>query len=92
MQLDQLPKSQSAHIDMVDWTMLSESEGQRLRALGIDEGAIIETAHRGVFFGSDPMAIKVGRMMIALRRVHARAITVSPVNEPAIAPAGVAAA
>ncbi len=83
MLLDQLPKNQRAHIDAVDWSALSESEGQRLRALGIDEGADIETAHRGVLFGSDPMAIKVGRMMIALRRVHARAITVTPLAQTA---------
>ena len=92
MLLDQLAKNQRAHIDAVDWPSLSESEGQRLRALGIDEGAVIETAHRGVFLGSDPMAIKVGRMMIAIRRVHARAITVSSLPETAPAPIGASTA
>ena len=85
MLLDQLPRNQSAHIDAIDWSVLSESEGQRLRALGIDEGAVIATAHRGVFFGRDPMAVCVGRMMVALRRAHARAITVTPLEEKAAA-------
>ncbi len=83
MLLDQLPKNQSAHIDAIDWSALSESEGQRLRALGIDEGATVETAHRGVFFGHDPLAVRVGRMMVALRRVHARAIWVTPHKQDA---------
>ena len=83
MLLDHLPKNQGARIDAIDWSILSESEGQRLRALGIDEGAVIETAHRGVFFGHDPMAVRVGRMMVALRRSHARAISVTPLEQAA---------
>ena len=32
--------------------------------------------YRGVFGGSDPLAVQVGSMTVALRRVHAAAMTV----------------
>ena len=51
-------------------------EAQRLRALGIEEGAEVSVAHRGVFGARDPIAIEIGRMTVALRRVHARAMQV----------------
>lgn len=76
MTLDLLPIGQSARIVAVDWTQLVDEEGQRLRALGLDAGARVAVAHRGVFAGSDPLAITIGRMTVALRRVHARAMTV----------------
>lgn len=76
MTLDLLPIGQKARIAAVDWSCLVPEEGQRLRALGIDEGARVSVAHRGVFAGADPLAITVGRMTVALRRVHARAMQV----------------
>ncbi|RDC59093.1 hypothetical protein HME9302_00272 [Alteripontixanthobacter maritimus] len=82
MTLDQLPAGQAARIIAVDWSALAEGEGKRLRALGVDEGAEISVAHRGVFGGSDPIAINIGRMTIALRRVHATAMRLAPL-EPA---------
>ncbi len=51
-------------------------ESQRLRALGIEEGAEVSVAYRGVFGARDPIAIEIGRMTVALRRVHARAMQV----------------
>ncbi len=33
-------------------------------------------AHRGVFGGRDPLAVTIGRMTVALRRAHARAMEV----------------
>jgi ferrous iron transport protein A len=84
MTLDQLPLGQPARIVAVDWTMLVPEEAQRLRALGIDEGARIGLAYRGVFGGADPLAVEVGRMTVALRRIHARAMTVEALAaEPA---------
>ncbi|RPF72685.1 FeoA family protein [Aurantiacibacter spongiae] len=65
-----------AEIVAVDWTALAPDEGKRLRALGLDEGARVAIAHRGIFAGRDPIALIVGRMTIALRRSHARAMTV----------------
>ena len=76
MTLDQLPLNTSARIAAVDWTALVPEEAQRLRALGLDEGAQVRLAYRGVFFTRDPLAVEIGRMTVALRRVHARAMTV----------------
>jgi ferrous iron transport protein A len=78
MTLDSLPIGQVARIAAVDWAVLAEEEGQRLRALGLDAGAKVAVAHRGVFGGADPLAITVGRMTVALRRAHARAMQVDP--------------
>jgi len=65
----------------VDWDSLVEEEAQRLRALGLDVGARVSVTHRGVFAGRDPLAITVGRMTVALRRVHARAMQVEVMTE-----------
>ncbi len=51
----------------------------RLRSLGIDEGARVAISHRGVFGGRDPIAVMVGRMTVALRRAHARAMQVETI-------------
>lgn len=76
MTLDLLPTGQSARIAAVDWSVLVEEEAQRLRALGLDVGATVAVAHRGVMGGRDPLAISIGRMTVALRRAHARAMQV----------------
>jgi ferrous iron transport protein A len=79
MTLENLPVGQRARITSVDWSLLAPDEAQRLRALGIDEGARVAVSHRGVFGGGDPLAVMVGRMQVALRRSHAQAMTVEPV-------------
>lgn len=76
MTLDNLARGATARITSVDWTLLAEDEAKRLRALGIDEGTVVEIAHRGILAGSDPIALTVGRMTVALRRVHAKAMEV----------------
>lgn len=78
MTLDQLATGQAARIAAVDWGCLADDEVKRLQALGIDCGAQVAVAHRGIFFGSDPLAIRIGAMTLAVRRSHARAITVEP--------------
>lgn len=80
MTLDSLPLGRSARITGVDWSLLVEDEAQRLRALGIDVGTRISVAHRGVFAGADPLAVTVGRMTVALRRSHARAMQVEELS------------
>ena len=77
--LDLLSLNQSAEIVAIDWAAISENEGRRLRALGIEEGVSVEKLYKGMFGVNDPIALKVGRMMIAVRRSHARAISVCPV-------------
>lgn len=79
MTLDLLPTGQSARIVAVAWDKLVDEEARRLRALGLEEGARIAVAHRGVLGGRDPLAITIGRMTIALRRVHAAAMQVEAV-------------
>lgn len=76
MTLDTLDQGRPATIISVDWSLLAPEEGKRLRALGLDEGAKISIEHRGVFGGRDPLAVTVGRMTVALRRIHASAMTV----------------
>ncbi len=73
--LDQLGFDTPATIAGVDWPALSEGDAKRLRNLGVDEGVAIETLH-GAPFGRDPLAIRIGRMQVALRLAQARAISV----------------
>ena len=76
MTLEELPIGTRARITAVDWASLAPDEGQRLRAMGLDQGAYVAVAHRGVFAGRDPLSIMVGRMNVAIRRAHARAMEV----------------
>lgn len=76
MTLDQLLPRRQAEIVAIDWAVLAPDEAKRLRALGIDEGAQVAIAHRGVFGGRDPIALSIGRMTLAVRRAHAMAMTV----------------
>lgn len=79
--LDQLSMRQAAEIMAINWDMMSNTEGRRLRALGIDEGVEVTKLHKGIFGLNDPIALKVGRMMIAVRKSHARAISVQVLAE-----------
>lgn len=85
------PLGTSLRIAKVDWSRLAPDEGRRLRALGIDEGAVVRLAHRGIFAGRDPIALEIGRMTVALRRSHALAISVVPAGDEAVHPAGASA-
>jgi ferrous iron transport protein A len=76
MTLDALPSGRAARVIAVDWAVLAGEEAARLQALGIDVGARVAVAHRGVLGGRDPLAISVGRMTVALRRNHAAAMQV----------------
>jgi ferrous iron transport protein A len=75
--LDLLPPLQRAMIVAVEWAALAPEEAKRLRAMGIDEGAEVAVAHRGIFWTRDPIALTIGRMTVAVRRAHARAMTVA---------------
>jgi ferrous iron transport protein A len=76
--LDQLAMGTRARVLSIDWAQLDESEGCRLRHFGFDEGVAIEPLHLGPF-GRDPIAVRVGRMTVAIRRRHAHAVRVVPV-------------
>jgi ferrous iron transport protein A len=79
MTLEGLERGHRARIVAVDWTRMPPEDGNRLRALGLDAGARVAIAHRGVFGGRDPLAVMIGRMTVAVRRVHAQAMEIEPV-------------
>ena len=75
--LDELKLGTKAHVASIDWVGLEASEASRLRHFGFDEGVAVEPLHLGPF-GRDPLAVRVGRMTVAIRRSHARAVRVIP--------------
>jgi ferrous iron transport protein A len=75
VRLDQLPRGSAARIAAVDWARLGAGEGRRLRELGFDEGVEVRALHRGPF-GQDPIAIEVGRMIVAIRRKVAQTVSI----------------
>ncbi|MXO84477.1 ferrous iron transport protein A [Altererythrobacter aurantiacus] len=75
--LDRLAPHRAARIAHVAWDDIPSDDAKRLRALGIDEGAEVAVVHRGMFGGRDPLAVRLGRMTIALRRSHAAAIAIA---------------
>lgn len=80
MRLDQLPLRQPAAIDGINWHSLPDVDCQRLKELGISEGVTVEALHHGGLFGRGPIACRVGRMIVAMRRLHAAAILVRPLD------------
>jgi len=77
--LDLLTVGTKARVAAIDWHMLETSEASRLQHFGFDEGVTVEPLHLGPF-GRDPIAIRVGRMTVAIRRRHAGAIRVTPLG------------
>jgi len=75
--LDQLGVGKRATIAAIDWSQLDSGDASRLRHFGFDEGVAVEPLHTGPF-GRDPLAVRVGRMTVAIRRAHARAVQVIP--------------
>ncbi len=73
--LDRLPFRTAATVARVAWDVLAPGEARRLRALGLDEGVAVEMLHAAPF-GRDPVAVRIGRMTVAVRRVHAAAVFV----------------
>jgi ferrous iron transport protein A len=74
--LDQLKLGTRAKIATIDWAALGEAEANRLKQFGFDEGVAVEPLHLGPF-GKDPMAVRVGRMTVAIRKAQAKAVKVS---------------
>lgn len=75
--LDSLATGVRARIGAIDWESLDGACASRLRDFGFDEGVAVVSLHAGPF-GRDPLAVRVGRMTVAIRRIHARAIRVVP--------------
>lgn len=66
-----------ALIAAIDRAGLDPGTAQRLCELGFDEGVDVQILHRAPF-GGDPLAIRVGNMVVALRRDMASLIEVEP--------------
>ncbi len=79
MTLADLPFKHEATIASIDWRSLTERDARRLRELGFDEGVAVEPLHGAGLVARDPLAVRIGRMTVAIRRAHAAAITVEPV-------------
>jgi len=77
--LDRLKVGTKARVAHIDWNGLEQREAHRLRQFGFDEGVTVEPLHLGPF-GRDPIAVRVGRMTVAIRRRHAGAIHVQPIQ------------
>ncbi len=75
--LDKLKRGSRAEIVEIDWAMLETADANRLRDFGFDPGVVVQYLHTGPF-GRDPLAIKVGRMIVAIRRRQAAAVRVLP--------------
>lgn len=80
--LETLPRKQQGVVATIDWAKLADPEARRLRELGFDEGVDVEVLHRARL-GQGPIACRIGRMTVALRRAVAGAIHVSPLPAPA---------
>jgi ferrous iron transport protein A len=78
VRLDQLPLNRPAKVSAIAWSELADTAAKRLRELGFDEGVTVEAVHLAPF-GKDPIACRVGRMTVALRRAQAQAISVETI-------------
>lgn len=78
--LDRLPVGTSAIVTGIDSTMLDGAAIRRLQHLGFSEGVAVVTLHQGPI-GRDPIAVRVGRMTVAIRRRHASAVHVAAASQ-----------
>lgn len=78
MRMDKLAIGSKAVVTSLDAAMLGETAMRRLRAIGLNEGAEVEPLHQGVLMSRDPIALRVGRMTLAIRAAQAAAIEVEP--------------
>ncbi|QIG78487.1 FeoA family protein [Stakelama tenebrarum] len=75
LRLLDLACNQPARVTDVDWALLSPPEARRLRELGLDEGVDVALIKRSGVLGG-PVACRIGRMTVAMRRHVAGAIRV----------------
>jgi len=74
-----LPLGQTAVIAAIDRAGLAPLTASRLHELGFDEGVDVELLHRAPF--GDPLAVRVGNMVVALRCARAALIEVVPATD-----------
>jgi ferrous iron transport protein A len=73
--IERLTPGQTATITSIDRAGLDPETARRLHELGFDEGVDVELLHRGPL-GGDPLAVRVGNMVVALRSSMARLIEI----------------
>lgn len=74
--LESLPLHRTATVTDIAWDRLAIPEARRLREFGFHEGVQVEILHKATLFRG-PVACRIGRMKVALRRNVAAAITVT---------------
>ncbi len=77
--IERLAPGEIATIIAIDRAGLDPLTADRLHELGFDDGVDIELLHRAPF-GGDPIAVRVGNMVVALRLAMARLIELAPVD------------
>ena len=82
--IERLSPGETATIVAIDRGGVDEPTAMRLHELGFDEGVDVELLHRAPF-GGDPMAVRVGNMVVALRKSMARLIEVEAHGPQALA-------
>jgi ferrous iron transport protein A len=73
--IERLSRGEVATISAIDRAGLDPETARRLHELGFDEGVDVELLHRGPL-GGDPLAVRVGNMVVALRSSMARLIEI----------------
>ncbi len=84
-QIERLAPGEIATIAAIDRAGIDPDTARRLHELGFDEGVDVELLHKAPF-GGDPMAVRVGNMVVALRRSMARLIEIVPAVQAGPAP------
>jgi ferrous iron transport protein A len=77
MTLDLLPPGAPARITAIATAASDPLAERRLRELGFDEGVEVALLHAAPF-GGDPIAVRVGPTIVALRRAQAALVEVDP--------------
>lgn len=77
LSIERLQPGEVVTIAAIDRAGLHPMTASRLHELGFDEGVDLELLHRAPF-GGDPLALRVGNMVVALRLEMARLIEVVP--------------
>ena len=80
--IERMMRGEVGTIAAIDRDGLDPDTARRLHELGFDEGVDVEVLHRAPF-GGDPLAVRVGNMVVALRCSMARLIEVDTVAGPA---------
>ena len=73
--LEHLPQGVPAHVHSIGGDPATDRISRRLHELGFGEGTAVQMLHRGPF-GGNPLAVRVGSMVVALRKAEAARVSV----------------